>query len=198
MESLEHYVVSGLIAGPGGKQNLTAMVKEIGFPGATGDPQGDPIIVRLIQPLQMADDSASALMAALDFEAMVDYVAQWGYWRCVGQVILCEIYTAACIVGAPVCYAGCLALCTGSGPGYLILHGGVHNSLHRWHTRNLRDGLGLLADRLCSGLRADLSLSVMGFISQLLLAAVSLGGARSPKCCFLPDDAGVQWDAQQV
>lgn len=120
LESLEHYAVSGLVTGPGGEQNLTAMVTEIGFSGATGNLQGAPTIVCLIEPLQMAGDSASAVMAALDFEAMVDYVAQWGYWACVGQVILCEVYTAACFVGAPVCYAGCVALCTGAGPGYLI------------------------------------------------------------------------------
>lgn len=38
----------------------------------------------------------------------------WGYCRCVGQVLKCELYTAGCIASVPACVAACAKVCVGT------------------------------------------------------------------------------------
>ncbi len=46
--------------------------------------------------------------------------AQWGYWRCVWQILKCEAISLGCLAAAPATVIACASACTVTGPACII------------------------------------------------------------------------------
>lgn len=122
--SLKRCVVAGFLTGSTGHRTaLTGLVHELVFDDDTLP------VVRVLTPLQTTPGIAAAIISAVDFDVFIDLASSVqeeasavdprdltaGYWQCVGLVLLCEAYTAACFAAAPACYAACAAVCASPG-----------------------------------------------------------------------------------
>lgn len=93
-----------------------APVKALQTPsGFELSPQGIAALNEAIATINIAVLSGDMLIAADLSNVMQPLIfASAGYWWCVGKILLCEAYSAGCVLAAPAVVAGCGTVCAGT------------------------------------------------------------------------------------
>lgn len=110
-------LIFGFLMSPKGSRAVLGVsstyISENGLP--------DTVFIPMVVASRATSISTCPIQAEEAFESIsaggVDEIRNggtWGYCRCVGQVLKCELYTAGCIAAAPACVITCAEVCAGT------------------------------------------------------------------------------------